>query len=490
MDRCRISTAIMILGLCTALMAALMWPNRAIGQPSAPPGGQPGNSEQPVPAPKEPVLVNGQRAAGASPAALSLPLTPQPQREIVINVPGMRLYLYEDGVLAREYPIAVGKIVTPSQMGGETRIVNKVLYPTYYPPDWYMRALKPIPPGPENPVGTRWLGLDLPGYGIHGTNDPSSIGKAVSAGCIRMLNKDVEELANLVEVGTTVRFLYETVLVRRDPLLGQAFLQVFPDIYQLDQDPLGRALGRLSAIGLTANEVETTILAHLLSEADGAWHPVPRPLRATWDNGPLLHAFWSGTLPMIPVNPIARSIGSRIAISGEGAALDGIPLAGARVLADTLYAPAEEVARTLGVGLQPTADAAFDLFPIRLWQGASPLPLRTFRAAAWLDVPVVPLAQRFGVRVGWDPDRQVPVFGGKPYFGGRMIGGEPYLPHDRVGPLLGISIEWEPGSRKAEIRPAAPPAPAGGEPAPAAGQSAAPAPARATAARSDPPSYR
>lgn len=483
MDRCRISTAIGILGLCTALLGAVMWPNRAVGQPPAPPSGQPGNSAQPMPAPLEPVLINGHRAAGALHSPPSLPLTPQPHREIVINVPGMRLYVYEDGVLAREYPIGVGKIVTPSQMGGETHIANKVLYPTYYPPDWYLRGRKPIPPGPENPVGTRWLGLDLPGYGIHGTNDPSSIGKAVSAGCIRMQNRDVEELANLVDVGTAVRFLYETVLVRRDPLLGHAFLQVLPDIYELEQDPLGRALERLSTIGLTANAVETTILAHMLSEADRAWHPVPRPLRATWDQAPLSHAFWSGTLPMIPVDPIARSLGSRIALSREGAALDGVPLAGARVIAETLYAPAEEVARTLGVGWQPTAEAVFDLFPIRLWQGASPLPLRTFREAAWLDVPVVPLAQRLGVRVGWDPDRQVPVFGGKPFFGGRVIGGEPYLPHDRVGPLLGISIEWEPGSRKAEIRPAVPPAPVSGHPAPAAAQPADPASADAGAGR-------
>jgi lipoprotein-anchoring transpeptidase ErfK/SrfK len=61
-----------------------------------------------------------------------------------------------------------------------------------------------VGPGKNNPLGTRWMGLGYKGYGIHGTNVPSSIGKAASHGCIRMRQHDVEELFALVDVGTTV----------------------------------------------------------------------------------------------------------------------------------------------------------------------------------------------------------------------------------------------------------------------------------------------
>ena len=75
-----------------------------------------------------------------------------------------------------------------------------------------------IPPGKDNPLGTRWMGLSLKGYGIHGTNVQSSVGKAVSHGCFRMRKQDVEELYTLVQVG-------DTVLVRRerDSMIAKVF---------------------------------------------------------------------------------------------------------------------------------------------------------------------------------------------------------------------------------------------------------------------------
>lgn len=154
----------------------------------------------------------------------------QPLREIVVNIPSFTLYLYEDGVVIKEYSVSIGNELKPSVLG-ETTIINKVIDPTYYPPNAVERGLSPIPPGPSNPVGTRWLGLGFPSYGIHGTNNPSSIGKAASSGCLRMNNHDVEELASLVEVGTLVRLIYKTVLMQEDPLLGHKTITVYPDIY-------------------------------------------------------------------------------------------------------------------------------------------------------------------------------------------------------------------------------------------------------------------
>jgi L,D-transpeptidase ErfK/SrfK len=118
-------------------------------------------------------------------------------RRIVISFPDRKLALLEGERVLKIYDIAVGKPSTPSP-AGEFQIINHVANPTWYGPE------KSVGPGPNNPVGTRWMGLSKIGYGIHGTNVPSSIGKAASHGCIRMRNHDVEELFEMVGVGVTV----------------------------------------------------------------------------------------------------------------------------------------------------------------------------------------------------------------------------------------------------------------------------------------------
>ena len=119
------------------------------------------------------------------------------QRKIMISVTDRKLVLVEGDQVLKTYDVAVGKPSTPSPRG-EFQIINRVQYPTWYGPDG------PVPPGGDNPLGTRWMGLSTKGYGIHGTNAPRSIGKAASHGCIRMRQQDLEELFELVEAGTTV----------------------------------------------------------------------------------------------------------------------------------------------------------------------------------------------------------------------------------------------------------------------------------------------
>ena len=118
--------------------------------------------------------------------------------KIVIYRDKRVLAFYSDDSLIKKYKIAVGKSKTPTPKG-DFKIINKVKNPA-----WYPKGKNPVEPGVDNPVGSRWMGLDIKGYGIHGTNVPSSIGKSVSHGCIRMKKKDVEELFSMVDVGTTV----------------------------------------------------------------------------------------------------------------------------------------------------------------------------------------------------------------------------------------------------------------------------------------------
>lgn len=122
--------------------------------------------------------------------------------KIVIIRSANMLYLYNCGTVIKTYKIAVGKKATPTP-AGKFRIVNKIVNP-----GWYPLGKDPVPAGvSSNPVGTRWMGLNEKGYGIHGTNQPQSIGKKASKGCIRMNNKDVEELFDLVKVGTPVEII-------------------------------------------------------------------------------------------------------------------------------------------------------------------------------------------------------------------------------------------------------------------------------------------
>jgi lipoprotein-anchoring transpeptidase ErfK/SrfK len=118
-------------------------------------------------------------------------------RRVVISIKDRKLAVVEGDIVTAIFSVAVGASVTPSPIG-EFRIVSRVSNPAYYRPGVI------IPSGKNNPVGTRWLGLSLKGYGIHGTNVPSSIGRAASHGCIRLRNRDIELLFAMLQVGDRV----------------------------------------------------------------------------------------------------------------------------------------------------------------------------------------------------------------------------------------------------------------------------------------------
>jgi lipoprotein-anchoring transpeptidase ErfK/SrfK len=119
------------------------------------------------------------------------------QRRVVVSIPDRKLAVIENDRLLRTFDIAVGAPHSPSPVGSFT-VVNHIANPT-----WYYKG-KIVGPGQGNPVGTRWMGLSARGYGIHGTNVPSSIGKNASHGCIRLRNSDIEQLFELVAVGDQV----------------------------------------------------------------------------------------------------------------------------------------------------------------------------------------------------------------------------------------------------------------------------------------------
>jgi hypothetical protein len=135
----------------------------------------------------------------------------QRDRVVLISLVDRKLAVIDNGIVVATFQVAVGAKVSPSPTG-EFTIVSRVTNPTYY------HRGTVIPSGKDNPVGTRWVGLSLKGYGIHGTNAPRSIGRAASHGCIRLRNRDIEQLFTMLRVGDVVQIRGE-----RDEQIAQVF---------------------------------------------------------------------------------------------------------------------------------------------------------------------------------------------------------------------------------------------------------------------------
>jgi len=103
---------------------------------------------------------------------------------LVLSLGKRQLVLTQESRFIKAWPVGIGKSFTPTPTG-TYKIISKV-------------------PDPGGPLGAVWMGLNIPDYGIHGTNKPESIGKMVSKGCIRMHNRDALELSRIIPVGTTV----------------------------------------------------------------------------------------------------------------------------------------------------------------------------------------------------------------------------------------------------------------------------------------------
>jgi hypothetical protein len=180
--------------------------------------------------------------AGLAGEALAQSAPTRPARRVVVSLEDRKLALVEGGKVKKVYTVAVGKPSTPSP-AGTFKIERRVKNPTYH------HDGKTVLPGAGNPVGTRWMGLNKAGYGIHGTNEPRSIGKAASHGCIRMAKADLEEFYELIEVGDTVELVSER---------NEETARLFGD----DQDPAAMQTAdpvETASVGPDAGPLETTI---------------------------------------------------------------------------------------------------------------------------------------------------------------------------------------------------------------------------------------
>ena len=180
---------------------------------------------------------------------------------IIINLPSRMLELYSGNTFIKEYPVAIGKTSTPTPIGQFT-IIDMEKNPTWIP---FGRDLV-VPSGPENPLGYRWMGFfEL--YGIHGTNEPWTVGQVVSNGCIRMREESAEELFEVVKKGTPIKINYDRIKVKINSA-GQASLGVYPDVYNRKVVTLWEVNAKLAEAGLQGLTNTKLLLKIIRDEAD------------------------------------------------------------------------------------------------------------------------------------------------------------------------------------------------------------------------------
>lgn len=194
--------------------------------------------------------------------------------KIMINLANRGLYLFEKGVKTKLYPIACGRYTNRSPVG-YYKVNEKEVNPTWVDPADRSNV---VTSGPSNPLGYRWIGFNGY-YGIHGTNNPSSIGTYASKGCIRMLEEDVEDLYERVEVGTPVEVFYNRCVMEKSND-GTVVYYIYPDAYDCQPLSVEQINEWLHGYGVECFESDDAIKEKIAAE-DGQPTFVAKPFNLT-----------------------------------------------------------------------------------------------------------------------------------------------------------------------------------------------------------------
>ncbi len=194
---------------------------------------------------------------------LSLLASPaQAEKKIFINSASRLMLFYDGNTRLAMYHLGLGKVSTPTP-SGYYKITEKAINPSWIDPS---DPEYEIPSGPDNPLGYRWMQI-WGNYGIHGTNKPDSIGHYVSNGCIRMNERDVEELFDAVEVGTPVEITYNRVVVEKNSE-DDVVYYVYPDGYGIQDVTVEDVAKWLEPFGVLPFESEYDI-SQKIEASDG-----------------------------------------------------------------------------------------------------------------------------------------------------------------------------------------------------------------------------
>ena len=220
---------------------------------------------------------NGIRNPNAIRAGMTLTIPKHmilPKREndetIIINLPEFRLYHYRSPREVKVYPLCIG-LTTWQTPRGDFDIVNKVVNPTWYMNTEMANRLhvkkEVVPPGPLNPLGDRWIGTSLKHIGIHSTNQPMSIGRALSHGCMRLYPDSAKEFFEAVRLQEKGRIVYEPVKLAA--WKNEVFLEVHEDVYGLRGDYQKEWLSLANRLQIDPERLDKEILKRTLIEQKG-----------------------------------------------------------------------------------------------------------------------------------------------------------------------------------------------------------------------------
>jgi len=365
---------------------------------------------------------------------------------IVINIAARTLSLFAGERLVKEYPIAVGRSSSPSPLG-EFRVIEKIVDPWWYPTT---PGMPPVPSGPENPLGYRWIGF-ADTYGIHGTNAPWSIGTAASQGCIRMNETDVEELFPQVAVGTPVTIIYETINITKDDQ-GNVYTSVHPDIYGHNTSTVARFRERLASIGaedlLTDAEIE-----ELLRRESEKPQSIGKLVDVRLNSSPLTaKGVVYKDVVYIPAAPIAQATGALLVLNDRGGTLEwqgkAVPL---------MRRPAGLYVRLWALQEMLGMQCAFDentniasIEFIRVFFNGKLLSIRTQVIEGNLALPLQALLEAAGLKTDTNAHKSSYMIGGRelPIL---MFEGIPYLPVNRIQEELNMFVYYDQQARLIQL---------------------------------------
>jgi len=189
---------------------------------------------------------------------------------IIINIPEFRMYYFQTSNDVKVYPICVGMETWQTPLGG-FEILNKIENPVWYMPEDMAKKLhikkEIFPPGPLNPLGDVWIGLNLKHIGIHSTNQPMSIGRPLSHGCIRLYPEGARDFFNSVELKKKGRIIYEPIKVA--VWQKNVYIEVHPDIYHLIADYKKEFLNKCKDLGIDITNLDEKELEAALIQKRG-----------------------------------------------------------------------------------------------------------------------------------------------------------------------------------------------------------------------------
>lgn len=364
-------------------------------------------------------------------------LAPWPTKKIVINIPSFTLSLMEGDKIIKKYPVAVGKPSAPTPVG-EFKIINKVVNPTWYPPD----GGRPVLPGPTNPLGRRWMGFLPNGYGIHGNNNQNSIGQAVSLGCVRMHNSDIEELFEWVPVGVDLKITYETVDVEGDPTTGQTYLVLYPDVYHRGVPTVTAVHNKLQALGLSDYVTKERIAAALNCGISAPTYIcLGMKVRINGKEAVVDTEIVNGET-LVAVRPIAEALGMSVSWDPDRqAVIAGSTVLSVHVKTGQSFVHLSDLETKLGIkSYWCETEQLLELFTWRIKVGQVELT-----QGAWSDkkevwLPVGAIAHAIGLPVEQIPEQALVIDNQKRQWSGKVQGNNIFVSAQMLTEMLPVKV--------------------------------------------------